>query len=60
LGEVDDEATVDGWGRATVGLVQEQHPSMASWTSLPPQKCGMTAENGEAVAMPEKMGFSPE
>jgi hypothetical protein len=51
LGEVDDAATVR--------LVQERHPLTAGWTSLLPQKCGTTTENGEVVTTPEKMGFSP-
>jgi hypothetical protein len=52
LGDVDDETTVDGWGRATVALMLERHPLTA-------EKCGTTAENGEAVASVEKLGFSP-
>jgi hypothetical protein len=59
LGEGDDEATVDGWGRATIRLVQERHPLTAGWTRLLPQKCGTMSENGEVVASAEKMGFSP-
>jgi hypothetical protein len=59
LGDVDDETTVDGWGRATVGLELEWHPLTAGWTRLLPQKCGTTTENGEAVMSAENLGFSP-
>jgi hypothetical protein len=50
LGDIDDETTVDGWGRATVGLKLERHPLTA-------EKCGSTAEDEEAVALAEKLGF---
>jgi hypothetical protein len=59
LADVDDETTIDGWGRATVGLELERHPLTAGWTRLLPQKCGTMAENGEVVASAEKLGFSP-
>lgn len=52
FGDVDDETTEDGWGRATVGLKLERHPLTA-------EKCGSTAENWETVASVEKLGFSP-
>jgi hypothetical protein len=50
LGDVDDETTIDGWGRATVGLKLERH-------LLTAEKYGTTTKNGEAVASVEKLGF---